>query len=61
MCRELCADFFFILMGEELEKMQKRATNITQKLKKISYLKTFKEFIGFVHQKGKMRGKVTNM
>lgn len=41
--------------------MQKRATNITQKLKKISYLKTFKEFIGFVHQTGKMRGKVTNM
>lgn len=55
MPRETCAAFLknFIFMGEKLEKRQKKTARITQRLRKISYLKIFKGTAGFVHQKKK--------
>lgn len=44
------------LMGEKLEKMQESATKIIRRLKKILYMKPFKEFTVSPHQKGKTRG-----
>lgn len=44
------------LMGEKLEKMQESATKIIRRLKKILYMKPFKEFTVSLHQKEKTRG-----